>query len=129
MGEVPESIGEVVTSIPAELALRQAEIHATRALTTSVDRLAERMDVFGTDLGEIKSKVTVIEARNFDNQIKKLEEDTRRDVDGLRQSNTARDNRVNVLEQQMAKFGAYVAVAGAIGGVAMGIIATKVFGG
>ena len=120
---------EVVTNIPTEMALRQAEINATRALTTSVDRLASRLDVFGSDLGEIKTKVTTIEARNFDGQLSKLEHDQDKAVQILHDSNKVRDERIRGLETLVAKFGAYLAVAGAVGGAALGVMATKVFGG
>ena len=125
---MPEG-GEVLTPVPTELALRQAEINATRTLTESVNRLTERMDGFGNSLGEIKDKVTTIEARNFDNQILKLETDTREAVKILHDSNKTRDERIRGLETQIARFGAFLAVAGAVGGAALGVMATKVFGG
>ncbi len=143
--------GEVITNIPTEMALRQAEIQAMRTLSESVNRLTDRMDHFAEDLGEIKSKVTTIEARNFDHQIAKLENDTEKAIQILHDSNKLRDGRIEAdkaammarietdktasntrmgaMETQLAKFGGYVAVAGAVGGSALGVIATKVFGG
>lgn len=131
---------EVLTNVPTEFALRRAEIDATRALTVSVEKLTDRMDNFGTDLGEIKSKVTTIEARNFDHQIAKLEADTEKSIQILHDSNKARDlradnekqqsaTRFSIIEKQMSAFGAYLAFAGAIGGACLGVIANKVFGG
>ncbi len=129
---MPGKMGQpetVITDVPTEMALRQAEIQATRTLTESVNRLTDRMDSFGQSLGDIRDKVTTIEARDYGNQIIKLEGDTDKAIEVLHASNRTRDSRLNMLEQQMAKFGAYVAVAGAIGGCALGVIATKVFGG
>lgn len=123
------SPSEVVTTVPTELALRQSEINATRTLTLAVERLTERMDGFGRDLGEIKTKVTTIEARNFDGQLSKLEHDLDNDIKVLHDSNKVRDERLRAVEQLVAKFGAYLAVAGAVGGAALGVIATKVFSG
>lgn len=119
---------EVFTSIPTDAALRQAEIGAMRMLSDSVNRLAGRMDAFGEDVSDIKQKVTVIEARNFDMQIAKLELDTEKAFTVRDAASLIRDTNISNLQQQMAKFGAYVAMGAAILAAAVGAMATKVFG-
>lgn len=133
-------MGEVLTSIPTEMALRQAEIGAMRTLNDSVNRLADRIDGFATDLAQIKDTVTEIKARNFDQQIAKLEQEAkqevdrvergfRREIDAIVLSATNSDTRTRAVEQAVARLGLGMAIVGTIGGAALGVVATKVFGG
>lgn len=122
---------EIITNIPTEMALRQAEISATRMLTGAVERLTMRMDDFGKDLHEINTKVTRIEARDFDGQIAKfeteitarvlrVETDLRTDLERIYKTNSLRDDRINANKNNITRLTTFLMIGGSIGGIAFG---------
>ncbi|WCD44084.1 hypothetical protein Kuura_006 [Caulobacter phage Kuura] len=120
---------EVMTNVPTEIALQQAQIAATRALTDSVKSLDHRMGEFGADLKDVRERLIELEAGKFEARLAETRTELREQIKATMTYHESLEARVRAVEVAIGKFTLALAVAGAVGGAALGVIATKVFGG
>jgi prefoldin subunit 5 len=101
-------------------------------VTASLNRVGDKVD-------KMHERVMAIELAKFDTKIeetfqaatddlRRTEKELQRQLDENRQTVTKLLDSLSSVQSQLARLGAFVAVGGAIGGLALGAVLTKVFG-
>jgi prefoldin subunit 5 len=101
-------------------------------VTASLNRVGDKVD-------KMHERVMAIELAKFDTKIeetfqaatddlRRTEKELQRQLDENRQTVNKLLESLTAVQSQLARLGAFVAVGGAIGGLALGAVLTKVFG-
>jgi hypothetical protein len=119
---------------------RSLELTVLQQVREGLSLVNANMRSFGNTLSEVKDRVMAIELAKFDQQIAKsfadlkddqarVERELQRQIDELKDAKKDELTRSRTYEQQLARYGAFLAVFGTVGGAVVAAIATKVFGG
>lgn len=119
---------EVFTNVPTEVALQQAQIAATRALTDSVKSLDNRMADVSADLKDVRERVIAFEAAEFKNQLTEARHEFKEQMAEARSVAQAQEIRLRATENNVTKLLFALAVLGTIGAASLGVILSKLFG-
>lgn len=101
-------------------------------VTASLNKVASKVDT-------MHDRVMAIELAKFDDRIAssfaeakaavdRSETELQRQIDELKEDKKDKETRLRALSDQIARYGAFLAVIGTVGGAVVAAVATKVFG-